>query len=80
MPSRMYIEPEKEYSTELTRMLSELEDPDAKQPALSRFANLNEEERGIYMDAVKTQSKHKIDSTPFNPQDNILGQIKEEDD
>ncbi len=39
----------KEYSTELTRMLSELEDPDAKRPTLRRFAVLTEEEkRNLY--------------------------------
>ena len=76
----MYIEPEKEYSPELTSMINELEDTDAKQPSLSRFANLNEEERGIYMDAVKKQPKLKVDSTPFNQQDKIIGQLKPEDD
>ena len=65
--------PKKEYSTELTKMLSELEDPDAKRPALSRFADLNEEEREIYMKAVKKQPELKVDA-PSNPQDKIIGQ------
>ena len=54
----------KEYSTELTKMLSELEDPDAKQPALSRFAGLDQEEREIYMKAAKKQPK--ADDAPSN--------------
>ena len=47
----------KEYSTELTKMLSELEDPDVKRPTLRRFADLNHEEREIYMKAEKKQPK-----------------------
>ena len=54
----------KEYSTELTKMLSELEDPDAKRPTLRRFQDLNQEEREIYMKASKKQSKPKVDTTP----------------
>ena len=53
----------KEYSTELTKMLSELEDPDAKRPTLRRFADLDEEEREIYMKAVKKQPEPKVDTT-----------------
>ena len=54
--------PKKEYSVELAKMLSELEDPDVKRPTLSRFADLDEEEREIYMKAVKKQPKS--DDTP----------------
>ena len=50
----------KEYSTELTKMLSELEDPDVKRPTLSRFAALNEEERIIYMEAVENKPEPKV--------------------
>ena len=56
--------PKKEYSTELTKMLSELEDPDVKRPTLRRFGNLNQEERDIYMKASKKQPKPKVDTTP----------------
>ena len=56
----------KEYSTELTRMLSELEDPDAKRPTLRRFADLDQEEREIYMKASKKQSQAKADDMPSN--------------
>ena len=56
--------PKKEYSVELTQMLSELEDPDAKRPTLRRFQNLNQEEREIYMEASKKQPKPKVDTTP----------------
>ena len=52
----------KEYSTELTKMLSELEDPDVKRPSLRRFQNLDQEEREIYMTAAKKQPK--ADDTP----------------
>ena len=54
----------KEYSTELTKMLSELEDPDVKRPTLRRFNDLNQEEREIYMEASKKQQKPKVDTTP----------------
>ena len=54
----------KEYSTELTKMLSELEDPDVKRPTLRRFNDLNQEEREIYMKAVKKQPKTKVEDTP----------------
>ena len=64
----------KEYSTELTKMLSELEDPDAKRPTLRRFADLDEEEREIYMKAGKKQPERKVDETPSNPQDKIIDQ------
>ena len=49
--------PEKEYSTELTKMLSELKDPDVKRPTLRRFNDLDQEEREIYMKASKKQPK-----------------------
>ena len=54
----------KEYSTELTKMLSELENPDVKRPTLRRFNDLDQEEREIYMQASKKQSKPKGDTTP----------------
>ena len=67
----------KEYSTELTNMLSELEDPDAKRPTLRRFADLDEEERAIYMKAVKKQSEPKVD-TPLHSKDKIIdGEIED---
>ena len=73
----------KEYSTELTKMLSELEDPDAKRPTLRRFAVLTEEEREIYMKAVravesvKEQPGSKVD-IPLPPQNNIIdGEIED---
>ena len=56
--------PEKEYSTELTKMLSELEDPDVKRPTLRRFNDLDQEEREIYMKASKKQPKPKADDAP----------------
>ena len=56
----------KEYSTELAKMLSELEDPDVKRPALRRFQDLDYEEREVYMKAAKKQSKAKADDTPSN--------------
>ena len=56
----------KEYSTELTKMLSELEDPDVKRPTLRRFNDLDQEEREIYMKASKKQSQAKADDTPSN--------------
>ena len=56
--------PEKEYSTELTKMLSELKDPDVKRPTLRRFNDLDQEEREIYMQASKKQPKPKVDTTP----------------
>ena len=58
----------KEYSVELTKMLSELEDPDVKRPTLRRFNDLDQEEREIYMKASKKQSKSqaKADDTPSN--------------
>ena len=62
----------KEYSTALTKMLSELEDPDAKRPTLRRFADLDEEEREIYMKAVKKQPKPKADDPPSNDALQIL--------
>ena len=46
-----------EYSTELTKMLSELKDPDVKRPTLRRFNDLDQEEREIYMKAAKKQPK-----------------------
>ena len=58
-----------EYSTELTKMLSELEDPDVKRPSLSRFRDLDQEEREIYMEAAKKQPK-VYDSPPV---DTIIG-------
>ena len=60
--------PKKEYSVELTKMLSELEDPDVKRPTLRRFNDLDQEEREIYMKASKKQSKSqaKADDTPSN--------------
>ena len=54
----------KEYSTELTKMLSELENPDVKRPTLRRFQDLAQEEREIYMEASKKQPKPKVDTTP----------------
>ena len=54
----------KEYSTELTKMLSELEDLDVKRPTLRRFNDLDQEEREIYMKASKKQPKPKVDITP----------------
>ena len=65
--------PKKEYSAKLTKMLSELEDLDAKRPTLRRFADLDEEEREIYMKAVKKQPEPKVDA-PLNPQDKIIDQ------
>ena len=54
----------KEYSVELTKMISELEDPDAKRPTLRRFNDLDQKEREIYMEVSKKQPKPKIDTTP----------------
>ena len=54
----------KEYSVELTKMLSELEDPDVKRPTLRRFNDLDQEEREIYMKASKKQPKAKADDAP----------------
>jgi len=56
--------PKKEYSVELAKMLSELEDPDVKRPTLRRFQDLNQEEREIYMKAAKKQPK--ADDAPPN--------------
>ena len=56
--------PKKEYSVELTQMLSELEDPDVKRPTLLRFQDLDQKEREIYMEASKKQPKQKVDTTP----------------
>ena len=56
--------PKKEYSVELAKMLSELEDPDVKRPTLRRFRDLNQEEREIYMKAAKKQPK--ADDAPPN--------------
>ena len=56
----------KDYSTELTKMLSEFEDPDIKRPTLRRFNDLDQEEREIYMKASKKQSQAKADDTPSN--------------
>ena len=56
--------PKKEYSPELTKMLSELEDPDVKRPALRRFQDLDYEEREVYMKASKKQAKAKADDAP----------------
>ena len=56
----------KESSTELTKMLSKLEDPDVKRPTLRRFNDLDQEEREIYMKASKKQSQAKADDTPSN--------------
>ena len=56
--------PKKEYSVELAKMLSELEDPDVKRPALRRFQDLDQEEREIYMKAAKKQPK--ADDAPSN--------------
>ena len=56
--------PKKEYSIELTQMLSDLEDPDVKRPTLRRFQDLDQEEREIYMEASKKQPKQKVDTTP----------------
>ena len=55
----------KEYSTELTKMLSELKDPDSKRPSLRRFQDLDQEEREIYMKASKKQPKAKADDAPL---------------
>jgi hypothetical protein len=49
--------PKKEYSVELAKMLSELEDPDVKRPTLRRFQDLNQEEREIYMKTAEKQPK-----------------------
>ena len=57
--------PKKEYSVELTKMLSELEDPDVKRPTLRRFNDLDQEEREIYMKASKKQPKAKADDAPL---------------
>ena len=65
--------PNKEYSVELAKILSELEDPDAKRPRLHRFQELDQEEREIYMKAVKKQPEPKVDA-PLNPQDKIIDQ------
>ena len=54
----------REYSVELTKMISELEDPDAKRPTLRRFNDLNQKEREIYMEVSKKQPKPKIETTP----------------
>ena len=54
----------KAYSIELTQMLSELEDPDAKRPTLRRFQDMNQKEREIYMKTSKKQPKPKVDTTP----------------
>ncbi len=54
----------KVYSVELTQMLSELKDPDAKRPTLRRFQDLNQEERENYIEASKKQPKPKLDTTP----------------
>ena len=56
--------PKKEYSAELTKMLSELEDPDVKRPTLRRFNDLDQKEREIYMKAVKKQPKAEVDDVP----------------
>ena len=56
--------PKKEYSIELAKILSELEDPDVKRPTLRRFQNLDQEEREIYMKAAKKQAK--ADDAPSN--------------
>ena len=56
--------PKKEYSIELAKMLSELEDPDVKRPTLRRFNDLDQEEREIYMEAAKKQPK--ADDAPSN--------------
>ena len=56
--------PKKEYSVELTQMLSELENPDVKRPTLRRFQDLAQEEREIYMEASKKQPKQKVDTIP----------------
>ena len=58
--------PKKEYSVELTKMLSELEDPDVKRPSLRRFNDLDQEEREIYMKVAKKQPKAKVDDAPSN--------------
>ena len=49
------------YSPELTQMLTELEDPDAKYPTLRRFQELCKEERGIYMEASRNHPRPKAD-------------------
>ena len=56
----------KEYSTELTKMLSELKDSDVKRPSLRRFNDLDQEEREIYMKAAKKQPKEKANNAPSN--------------
>ena len=67
--------PKKEYSVELTKMLIELEDPDAKRPSLRRFQDLDQEEREIYMRVAKKQPK--ADNTPLiNPIDLKVGDPK----
>ena len=67
----------KEFSNKLTKMISELEDPDVKRPSLRRFNDLDQEEREIYMKAVKKQPEPKVD-TPLPPQDKIIdGEIED---
>ena len=56
----------KEYSTELTKMLSELKDSDVKRPSLRRFQELDQKEREIYMKAAKKQPKAKANNAPSN--------------
>ena len=51
----------KEYSIELTKMLSELEDPDVKRPALRRFEALNQDEREIYQEDLAKELSELFD-------------------
>ena len=65
----------KEYSAELSKMLSELEDPDVKQPTLRRFAVLDEEERIIYMKAMENKPVQRVKNKNIAP----IGIIKPKD-
>ena len=65
----------KEYSAELSKMLSELEDPDVKQPTLRRFAVLDEEERTIYMKAMENKPVQRVKNKNIAP----IGIIKPKD-
>ena len=49
--------PKKEYSVELTKLLEILKTNNPTQLQNKRFKELNQEEREIYMDALKKKSK-----------------------
>ena len=49
--------PKKEYSVELTKLLEILKTNNPTQLQHKRFKELNQEEREIYMDALKKKSK-----------------------